>query len=241
MPTVSSPFYLILTRPHQTFPVISFSCQNDALSKHYTFDINLHHNKPLDHTLVDGSPAKLIIGKKSIHGYLTDFVGPTNISQDKKYFSYSLTLESPLHALSLKKNNRIFIEKSIVDIISILLIEHQWETSNFHFKIKNKTPPISMIRQHEETDLYFIQRLLQTYGIFFYFRQRNSENQIIFSDNLSPLHKNNEKLTLKFIPNIDNNMSENQIWEWKITEQVLTKNIMLRNVSQITSQTNNIL
>ncbi|MBK8259321.1 MAG: type VI secretion system tip protein VgrG [Polyangiaceae bacterium] len=81
--------------------------------------------------------------------------------------TYELTIVPSIHRLTLRRENRLFQHKSIVEIVKSILDEHGIEHV---FRLTNAgLPPLELRTQYMETDDTFVRRLLEEAGISFYF------------------------------------------------------------------------
>lgn len=109
-----------------------------------------------------------------------------------KHF-FKLTLTSPLMRMSLNKANRIYTDKTIIEVIQITLDFHQeaigknLDFSHLHLSY----PKLELITQYQESDLDFITRLAHNNGIYFYedahsiyfndFSQKENPRSVLFN------------------------------------------------------------
>ncbi|TQR46119.1 hypothetical protein DMC01_13485, partial [Campylobacter troglodytis] len=94
----------------------------------------------------------------------------------RHYFSF--TLHSPLVRLSLNKANKLYTNKTVVEVIKHTLSLYELH-KNLDFKdIQGVYQRLELITQYEESDLAFITRLAHNNGIYFY----EDENSIYFKD-----------------------------------------------------------
>ncbi|RDU60362.1 hypothetical protein CQA53_10980, partial [Helicobacter didelphidarum] len=102
-----------------------------------------------------------------------------NPSTLSKHF-FKLTLTSPLYRLSLNKANRIYTNKSIVEIIKRTLDFYRGYINKeiIFSSLYNTYPKEELITQYNESDLDFLMRLAHNNGIYFY----EDSNHIYFCD-----------------------------------------------------------
>ena len=79
-------------------------------------------------------------------------------------YAYRLVLRPALWLLSRRTNCRIFQHISIPDILKKVL-----QGLDCSFELKGKFPPVEYCVQYRETDLAFASRLMEQYGIYYYF------------------------------------------------------------------------
>lgn len=81
--------------------------------------------------------------------------------------------------LGLKRNCRIFQEKSVQDIVETVLKE---TSTDFTFELAGTYEPRTYCVQYNESDLAFISRLLEDEGIFYYFDHEKLKHTMVLSD-----------------------------------------------------------
>ncbi len=128
-------------------------------------------------------------------------------SSDGGFAVYKLTLQDSFSGLMLKRrNSRVFMQKSVLDITRILFEEWQQKSPLFansirldHSLIKQNADIRPFIMQHQESDFEFLTRLWRNTGINWFIDQassRQSKQQVshqhrivLFDDNklLAPL------------------------------------------------------
>lgn len=111
----------------------------------------------------------------------------------------TLILSSPLFRLALRKDSRIFQDKSIQEIVDDvfsaagILTRKRW-ASQAHEQ------PRPYCVQYEETDLEFVHRLLGEAGISWLYRREDDAPVIVFTDRLLNLDEE-DPLEFSFSPN----------------------------------------
>ncbi|MFT5881116.1 MAG: type VI secretion system secreted protein VgrG [Moritella sp.] len=126
------------------------------------------------------------------------------IDDDAKYHCYELILSPQLWLATMRSNCRIFQEKSVIDIASILFPEH---TIQFVDNTGVGYLPYDYCVQYHETDYQFLTRLFYQEGIFFYFKQENGSNSLILVSSgtahetcpESPLVQSNEIISNAYV------------------------------------------
>nr|WP_290882416.1 contractile injection system protein, VgrG/Pvc8 family [Helicobacter sp.] len=122
----------------------------------------------------------------------------------KHFFSFTLT--SPLFRMSLNKANRIYTDKTILEVIQTTLEFYKEDLGkNLDFSPLHLTyPKLELITQYNESDLEFITRLAHNNGIYFY----EDEQSIYFKDlDSHSLEKRGERWIV-FNPKSNNTLNE---------------------------------
>ncbi|MTH46484.1 type VI secretion system Vgr family protein [Intestinirhabdus alba] len=104
---------------------------------------------------------------RTIQGVVTAF---ERLSTSKDETRYSLTLQPRLALLSRSRQNRIYRDMSVPQIVEhILRTRHNMRGEDFVFTLANEYPRREQVMQYGEDDLHFISRLLGEVGIWFRF------------------------------------------------------------------------
>lgn len=163
--------------------VLSFEGK-ETISKPYFFEIILiNKNIRFDITQLLSKPAYLAFtpsGKEGVHGVIIS-VERGAVGYD--YAEYSIILAPRFSHLEKRINQRIFQHKTVPQIISQILSEYGiLQGSQHEFRLKETYPERDYCVQYDETDAYFIQRLCQEEGIFYYFKHLSEKHIMIFGD-----------------------------------------------------------
>jgi type VI secretion system secreted protein VgrG len=114
---------------------------------------------------------------RHFHGHVADF-SLEEIRDDLAFFR--MTLRPWLWFLSLDFDNRIFQEKSVPDIIEQIFGDYP--DAKFKLNLRGKYKPREYCVQYGESDLDFVQRLMEHEGIFYHFDHDEAGHTLILSD-----------------------------------------------------------
>src|SRR5215208_1706780 len=89
---------------------------------------------------------------------------------------YKLVAVPGLWRLGLRRNCRIFQEKTVKDIVEAVLKDHGQPAPNWGILPQMK--PIPYCTQLNETDLHFVSRLLEEHGLGYYFSHMSSRHTL---------------------------------------------------------------
>ncbi len=98
---------------------------------------------------------------------------------------YELTLRPHLWFLSKTSDNRIFQSKSVVEIVEEILGEQSGLA--FENRLNGTYPPRDYCVQYGETDLNFVQRLLEHEGIYYFHEFEDGAHRLILVDDITQL------------------------------------------------------
>jgi type VI secretion system secreted protein VgrG len=129
-----------------------------------------------------GKPAVVAVGPNAprhFHGIVTAF-GLTGMRDG--YAQFRAILRPTLWFLSNTTDNRIFQNMSVVEIVKDVLgaVPADW-------RLRGSYPPRDYCVQYGESDLAFVQRLLEHEGIFYFFEHSEAGHVLVLSDDSASL------------------------------------------------------
>ncbi|RQU68800.1 type VI secretion system tip protein VgrG [Burkholderia cenocepacia] len=104
---------------------------------------------------------------RPINGYVYT---ARRLGADGGLTTYQITLQAWMHILKFRRDQRIWIDKTVEDIVSDVLKQHPEARGRFRFTLSQSLPNRSYTRQ-SETDWNFVHRLLESEGLFGYWEQ----------------------------------------------------------------------
>ena len=138
---------------------------------------------------------------------------------------YRLVLRPTLWLLSRRSDSRIFAHQSVPDILKKV-----FEGLNCSFNIQGTFPPLEYCVQYRETDLAFASRLMEQYGIYYYFKHSADDHQLNVV-NTTSAHK--PIPNLESIPFIaltgDDRRDREHLYEWMSERRFRTGKIQLND------------
>jgi type VI secretion system secreted protein VgrG len=101
---------------------------------------------------------------RSFHGIVTN---AKQLGSDGSLTRYRLTLAPWMVRLTQRRDNYVFQDKTVLDIIEEVLKDYPY--ANYRFDVKTVLPKRSVTMQYRESDYDFIVRLLAEEGLNFFF------------------------------------------------------------------------
>ncbi|MBH3428115.1 type VI secretion system tip protein TssI/VgrG [Pseudomonas alkylphenolica] len=102
----------------------------------------------------------------------------------KRLTHYYLTLAPRLAYLHHARQQRMFQNKNVPEIIAEVLEGHGILADSYRFQLgPTQYPPREYCTQYDETDLHFIQRLCAEEGLSFHFQHSQEQHLLVFGDN----------------------------------------------------------
>ena len=171
----------------QELAVKSFTGSDHGLSADYQFLVTLSSQGPVWPGDVVGKAAQLeLLGTETpvvIHGLISDF---TWAGQGADGPEFVATLASPLHPLKLHRNNRVFLNTTVPQIIEEVLNGAKL-SCDFAWQIQGDYPVREYTVQYHESDWEFISRLAAHSGLFFRWEPDKEKARLLFHDGLEQL------------------------------------------------------
>ncbi|QCI64050.1 type VI secretion system Vgr family protein [Phreatobacter stygius] len=96
---------------------------------------------------------------------------------------YRLTLQPWFSLLGFTSNCRFFQEMSVTDIIKKVFADAGF--TDFMFKTSENYEKIEYCVQYRETDFAFVSRLMEHYGIYYFFEHSSDKHEMILGDGRS--------------------------------------------------------
>jgi type VI secretion system secreted protein VgrG len=156
------------------------------------------------------------------------------------YSSYQVTLVPNIYILKYNFQSRIFQKITYPDIIKQILQEHNL-LSYIQINLKESYPNKEFVVQYQESDLDFIQRLMEEVGIFYFFKEnpvKNTESEgeekMIISDKSSSFVTMAGESSIPYksifgaISPIDEGFQE-AIHRFSLKEKIVSKKIKAKN------------
>jgi type VI secretion system secreted protein VgrG len=94
--------------------------------------------------------------------------------------TYSATLVPWLWLLSMTSDSRIFQNKTIPQILEQIFNEKGF--NDFRFNLNGTYPPRVYCVQYRETDFNFVSRLMEQFGLFYFFEHEDGRHTLVISD-----------------------------------------------------------
>jgi type VI secretion system secreted protein VgrG len=144
------------------------------LSKSSSIDLQdlLGKNVSVGVRLADGS-------EHFINGYVNVF-GFTR--SDGGFAFYHAEIVPWLAFLQRRTNSRIFQDASVVDVLTQIFTSDYGSLAAYEFRTAKSYLPENYIVQYDETDHHFVSRLMEKYGLFYYFEHSEEGHVMVISD-----------------------------------------------------------
>jgi type VI secretion system secreted protein VgrG len=188
-----------------------FEIELDLLSP----DENLDFNKLLGHEItvniaLDGD------GVRHFHAFVVHFA---QLGRVGDYASYRARAVPWLWFLTRTADCRIFQEKTVPDIVQGIFREHGF--TDFKASLTKTYRSREYCVQYRETDLNFVQRLMEEEGIYYYFKHTDSGHTLVMSDSYSAHATFPDYETIDYFPPSENEVREkDHVHDWGMSRDV---------------------
>nr|WP_063902063.1 phage late control D family protein [Burkholderia ubonensis] len=153
--------------------VVQRAVGRSTIGRDYTFTLDVvSPDGAIELKRLIAQPATLWIQQatgeyRPIHGYVYT---ARRLGADGGLTTYQITLQAWMHVLKFRRDQKIWIDKTVEDIVSDVLNQHPEASGRFRFALSESLPNRSYTRQ-SETDWNFVHRLLESEGLFGYWEQ----------------------------------------------------------------------
>ncbi len=108
------------------------------------------------------------------------------VGRDHEYFAYRLVLRPWFWLLAHRANCRIFLDKNVKEIIQDVFTKAGF-VNDKDFKLPSGSyDKIEYCVQYRETDFAFVSRLMEQYGIYYFFEHhQNGQHKMVLADSRS--------------------------------------------------------
>ncbi len=165
----------------------------EAVNEPYAFhvdvaatDLDLDPAKLLGHVVEIEIEPFLVVQSSDIEARkINGVVNTLSIGEvlDVDVRRYHLEIVAPFHLLNYSSHCRIYQEMSAKDVISSVLDDH---ATPYRFDLQGGDPPVrEYCVQYRESDLAFVQRLIEFEGLHYYFEPTDGGDTMVITDGLS--------------------------------------------------------
>jgi len=145
-----------------------------------------------------------------------------------RYASYRAQCVPWLWFLGQRADCRIFQEKTVPDIVKKVFRDNG--CTDFQDSLTRNYRVREYCAQYRETDLNFVQRLMQDEGIYYYFKHTDSSHTLVLADSLSAHEpfKNYERI--EYFPPTENEVRpSDHIHDWFLSRNLQSGRYTLRD------------
>jgi len=138
---------------------------------------------------------------------------------------YELTLRPWLWIAGLRRNQRIFHDRTVTDIIQRVLAEYGADQSSLSVSVMRNYPVLEYTVQYGETDLNFVRRQMERHGISFHFEHGFRKHKLILTDEATSHRSIGERPYLNYDGH--HQAETEHFWSWSTERNMTTGAIRL--------------
>jgi len=212
--------------------VLEFKCNDHAISSDYTTLITVK-SLPLQYDKIIGKSALLSMrwGDKEfvyLHGVIKNISLINKVANADKISYCVLEMASPVNLLHYHRQNRVFLNKTVLEVLQDVFNEHTAANISYDIKTKTQFPTREIIIQYDESDFDFVMRLMSHYGLYFFFEQNEKTAVLVVQDKVEDLKSiSGKKLRFQAITGQPN--PTESMWAIRSRAQFLTANVKLKD------------
>ena len=211
--------------------VVSFF-GSEGISEMFRYNIDLASlDGEVDFDAVIGQPALLTIhglkGKRYVHGIVSLF---EQTGKEGKWTRYRAEVVPAIWILSRHYTCRIFQTQTIPDIIKKVLTDAGISSDQFRFSLKKTYKPRDYCVQYRESDLSFISRLMEQYGIFYLFEHTEDKDiMVIGNDPVVHVPIQDPATVIYHAPGTTGVSDQEHIFEYRFNREIRSGAVMLKD------------
>jgi len=204
----------------------------EAISQPFHFNVDLASlDEKVDFDAIVGKAASLTIHgpnvKRCVNGVVSVF---EQTGKEGKWTLYRAEIVPALWILGHRYNCRIFQNQSIPDTIKQVLIGAGIPSDRVQLSLKKKYKPRDYCVQYRESDLTFISRLMEEYGLFYFFQHDEDKHVLLLGDDAVVHVSMPDPPTLIYrVAGTAGVSDEEHIFAYRCARQIRTGSVRLRD------------
>lgn len=150
-----------------------------------------------------------------------------------RYESFSIVMRPWLWFATRSRNSMVFQNKSVKDIVTEVLKPYSTDME-WRLAMPTAYPKLEYVIQYDESDFDFVSRLLEDYGIYYFFEHTDTKHTLVLIDALAK-HKSKENSdAIKWANSLKERHS---ITDWLVQEEVRAVKATVRDHDYLASAT----
>jgi len=146
-----------------------------------------------------------------------------------RYFSYQATVRPWLWLLTRSTDCRIFQEMDVAAIIKEVLDKHALADYDLG-QLSATLPVLPYCVQYRETDFAFISRLMERFGIYFYFRHTGGRHTLVLADSVAAHVAIPGNPALAFVSESNpRNRAQETVYSWQAGGEIVSDAVTLQS------------
>jgi type VI secretion system secreted protein VgrG len=192
--------------------VLTKFTETEGLSELFEIEVDaLSEDKDVDFDKALGKSCTIKL--KAYKGKIRFFDGVLTrgqwVEKIDDFFHYRLVLRPWFYLLNYKADCRIFLDKTVKEIIEEVFTKGGFP--DFQFRLTAEYDKIPYCVQYRETDLAFCSRLMEMYGIYYFFEHSDGKHTMVLADSRSSHRTNPDVPKLPYLPLVGTELHEDQL------------------------------
>ncbi|WP_332876507.1 type VI secretion system Vgr family protein [Massilia sp. S19_KUP03_FR1] len=165
---------------------------------------------------------------RELNGIVTRFVVRGRAGRAGRYTSYQATVRPWLWLLTQSRDCRIFQDQDAVAIIKTIF--EKYALADYDLGQLSSTPPVlPYCVQYRESDFAFVSRLMERFGIYWYFRHAGGRHTLVLADSAAAHSPISGSAGLHFASDGDPRArSRETVYQWQAGGEILADAVTLQ-------------
>lgn len=185
----SSAGALWMTTPPNSWGTVKVTAfdSSTSLGKPFHASAVIESDSALSVPLLLGKPvvvgAELPSGRRVlVHGYVSQIATSTRNASD--HYQYDIQIEPWLQAMARAAHFRVFHDRTAPEILEEMF--RRYPTASYRMELTRDYPIHETMLQYRETDLNFVQRLMEHVGIYYAWEHSERGHVLVLRDSNAP-------------------------------------------------------
>jgi len=149
-----------------------------------------------------------------INGIISRFVQQAT---EEQFTAYTAEMVPKLWLLTRDSDCRGFVNKSIPDIIEAVFNDLGF--NDFENKLQNSYPTRDYVAQYRESSFNFVSRLMEQYGIFYFFKHQEGRHTLVLADSSTSHESCPGKSDINYVT-VSGGPHEDVITSWQLEQEL---------------------
>lgn len=212
----------------------------EGISQLFQFNLDLLSNNSsisFDDIIGQQVTIRILLSDGSAERYFNGYVSRfAQSGSDARFTHYQMEVVPWLWFLTRNANCRIFQHMTIPDIVQQVFTDAGY--TDFKNSLTGTYDEREYCVQYRETDFNFVSRLMEQYGIFYFFEHEDGKHTLVMADDSSVHQACPEQESARYEKTSGDLDSEDVITGWNLRQELRTGNYQLTDYNFETPQTN---
>src|ERR1700740_1356496 len=212
---------------------------SEAISRMFRFHLDLlSENRSIAFADIIGKPVTIKIGlaassQRYFNGYVSRFA---QSGSDVRFAHYQMEVVPWLWFLTRNADCKIFQNLTIPDIIQQVFKDRGF--TDFKNCLTGEYEPREYCVQYRETDFNFVSRLMEQYGIFYFFEHTDTKHLLVLGDSPTAHQTCPHQETAQYNASVGDIDADDVITNWHMEQELRTGKYSLTDYNFETPSTN---